>query len=200
MAESCSSRKSYPLSREALRREHAPKLVDDVAVHQETKTHAGYTHDYYKLGLEDLLILEWFRQDKKSARVYVEDGFDEMFAHCQALKTVLEKHFPTPEEVYNHIPSGNGIRSVYHQIYRILSEEMFEDGLDLKTAHMSARLEGGLTIKPSREIRKALNVSQSRGTNDEIDLYGIYQERSSDLLDILEEVLPSVEGHTNGKG
>lgn len=172
------------------------KLADDVAVHLETKTHAGYTHDYYKLGFGGLLLLEWFRQDEKSARAYVDDGFDGLFAHCQALKTVLEKHFPTPEEVYDHIPSGNGIRSVYHQVYRILSKEMFEDGLDLKTAHMSTRLEGGLTIEPSREVRKALNIHRGRA-NDKVDLYGIYQERTSDLLDTLEEVFPLIEKHAD---
>lgn len=168
------------------------KLVDEVAEHLTTDTHAGYIHEYYRIEAGDLILLEWFRQDENSARAYLGGGFEGLLDHCRELERVLEKHFPEPEEIYDYVPRGNGIRSVFHQVYRILSRGMFEEGLDLKTAHTVSRLERSLTIDPSREIRKALNVN-SGGGNGKVDLYAVYRDKNSELLRPLREVLPLVE-------
>lgn len=170
------------------------KLVDERGEHLETRTHAGYTHDYYKIELGDLVLIEWFRWDENSAEAYLEGGFEGLLKQCQELERVLEKHLPKPAEVYDYIPSGNGIRSVYHQIYRILSKEMREEEIDFVTVHMFARLEGGLKIEPSREVRKALN---QKGTN-QVDLHDLYRERVSELLEPLQEVLRLVRECAGG--
>lgn len=166
------------------------KLVEERCEHLETKTHAGYTHDYYRVKLGDLILLEWFRQDENSARAYLKRGFEGLLEHCQELERVLEKHLPKPAEVYDHIPDGNGIRSAFHQVYRVLLEEMFEEGLDLETAHVLSRLENNLTVKPSWAVRKALHSSSA---NDQVDLYATYQKRTSKLLEPLCEVLPLIK-------
>lgn len=166
------------------------KLLEERGEHLETKTHAGYTHDYYRMELGDLVLLEWFRRDENSARAYLERGSEGLLEHCRELERVLEKHFPDPAEIYDHVPPGNGIRAVYHQIYRVLSKEMHEEGIPLKAAYMSVRLENGLKIEPAYEVKKALgDVSR------QIDLRALYRERTSKLLGPLKEVLSLIKSN-----
>lgn len=169
------------------------KLVQNLMDFIAERRHGIYTHEYYKAELDHLKLLEWFRMNRLSAREYLNAGFPELLTRCEGTKRVLEESFPEPSEVYDYIPDGYGIKSIYNEIYRMLKKEMLSASTDLESALASARLNDKIVVNVgdySYKQRQALGLQKNESR---VNLHRVFRDRCEGLLEPVREIIPIIK-------
>lgn len=169
------------------------KLVKEKAETIAKRNHGIYTHRYHKETVEQFEVLEWFRMDNSSARRYLEGGVPSLLGRCREMKHVLEESLPEPADVYDYVPDGYGIKSIYNEIYRMLKKEMLKASTDLDSALASARLNDKLVVNTSDfSYKQGEALGLDRGES-EVNLHKVFRNRCKALLDPLREIIPIAE-------